>query len=412
MSDLSGKFASFEEQSATQHTELMDALNTIAFALGAPPTTPTTNLGDILTALNTLNDTLSAILTANGGYYVSSLNTLDLINIGIDTQLNNNSLNAQRIIAAIYATFCDCTTDTPLLGPPLDVTPTEIVNDAKCRRIQFYLSVFGNWLNKIANYGASGASITGGTLAYLLSVAAADAGLVATGAEVGAAGGIPGVVVGAVVGLIVVAIYTFGGSVLIDYANQFNDATLRDNMVMAMYAATNADEGYTAFKTTLLAGMSTIPAEIIYTLWWGAWSNDIYSGVPTVDDSAFDGSICAPAEPQCYEFTAVATHMIAHPSSGGGGGELDLYTIPWTSPFTFSSITFDGVVECNQPFMNRTDLFGWRIRCTSGSATMSTQFEGVHDITSDVWTVDVHTTEINVYNTNSAFTIEICQPLL
>jgi hypothetical protein len=295
MTNLANKFSSFEEQLSTQHTEVMDALNTIAYAIGAPPTAPTTNLEDIYTQLTALIDGMALIYNANNTFHAALLDSVGLIYANTDIIITNNSLNAQRTIAAIYATFCDCVTDTPLISPPLDVTPTEIVDDAKCRRIQFYLSVFGNWLNKIANYGASGAAITSGTLSTLLAIATADAGIVATGVEVGAAGGIPGMVVGAVVGLIAVVAYTLGGSVLIDYANQFNDATLRDNMVMAMYAATNADEGYTAFKSTLLAGMDTIPAEIIYTLWWSAWSNDIYSGVPEVDDSAFDGSICAPA---------------------------------------------------------------------------------------------------------------------
>jgi hypothetical protein len=132
-------------------------------------------------------------------------------------------------------------------------------------------------------------------IATLLNGVITTAGIVATGAEVGAVAGPPGIVIGAVVALLTVAVYTFGGSVLIDYAAQFNDVTLRENMVLAMYAAENADEGYSAFKTTLLANMDTIPAEIIYTLWWSAWSNDVYSGSPEVDDSAFDGSICGPS---------------------------------------------------------------------------------------------------------------------
>lgn len=324
MSDLSGKFASFEEQSATQHTELMNALNSIAYALGAPPTTPTITLADVVTAINTLSDTLSAMYTADGNYYVSSLNTLDLINISLDTTLNNNSLNAQRIIAAIYATFCECNTDIPLLGPPLDVTPTTVVDEAKCRRIQFYLSVFGNWLNKIANYGASGAAITGGTLQALLLAAAADAGILATGVEVGAAAGPPGIVIGAVIALLTIGVYTFGGSYLIDYANQFNDPTLRDNMVQAMYAATNADEGYTAFKTTLLATIGGAAGEVIYTLWWSAWSNDIYSGTPEVDDSAFDGSICAPAETNCATVESDSLYGSQY-ANFSGAAELTAY---------------------------------------------------------------------------------------
>jgi len=106
-------------------------------------------------------------------------------------------------------------------------------------------------------------------------------------------------IIAGAVALITVAVYTIGGSFLVDFAAQFNAPTLRDNMVQAMYAASNAEEGYIAFKTTLLAGMDAIPAEVIYTLWWSAWSNDVYSGSPVVDDSAFDGTICAPEPEGC-----------------------------------------------------------------------------------------------------------------
>lgn len=313
MSDLSGKFTSFEEQSSAQHTELMEALNTIAFALGAPPTIPSTTLADISTQLTALIDGTALIYAANTTFYASMLSLAETISNNTDIIITNNSLNAQREIAAIYATFCDCATDAPLLEPPVDVTPTSLADEAKCRRIQFYLSVFGNWLNKIANYGASGAAITSTTLATLLASVTAAAGIVAEGVEVGAIAGPPGMIAAAVVSLIAIAVFTYGGSILIDYANQFNDVTLRDNMLQAMFAATTAEEGHSAFKTTLLAGMDAIPAEVIYTLWWTAWSNDIYSGTPEVDDSAFDGTICGEGEEvgECteYPFTMRADHF-------------------------------------------------------------------------------------------------------
>jgi hypothetical protein len=305
MANLETKFETLEAQLATQHEAIGNALDALLSALGVPPPTATVTLGDIAELMTAINNNLIGIAIANGSFHSAMLDLLGLINVNTDTIITNNSLNAQRTIAAIYETFCACATDTPLLAPPMDVTPTTLVDQAKCRRIQFYLSVFGQWLNKIANYGASGAAITGGTIATLLAVVAADAGIVATGAEVGAVGGPPGMIIGAVVGLIAVAAYTFGGSILIDYAAQFNDPTMQDNLLQALYAADNAESGYGAFKTVILANMDAIPAEIIYTLWWSAWSNDIYSGVPTVDDSAFDGTICIPL---FHEITTCTTY--------------------------------------------------------------------------------------------------------
>ena len=275
MSDLAAKFSDLEIQIGNNHTAISNALTAIIDALGGVPPTTTTTLADIATLLGSLGTDLDTVLTDNSTYYAASLDVLGLINTNLDTMVSNNSLNTQRLLAALYATFCDCATETPLISAPLDVTTTSLVDEAKCRRIQFYLSVFGEWLNQIANYGSSGAAVTGGTLAVLLQSVVTSAGIVATGVEVGAAGGPPGIVIGAVVALITIAVYTFGGSYLIDIANQFNDPTLRDNMVQAMFAATNADEGYTAFKTTLLASISGAAGEVIYTLWWSAWSNDV-----------------------------------------------------------------------------------------------------------------------------------------
>lgn len=292
MSDLTVKFETLEAQLADQHTDIVNGINAILAALGAPPPGDLITLDDIATQLNTINTNLLGIQSDNSAFYSSMLSVAGVISTNVETMLYNNSTNTQAVIAAIYTTSCACPSPSALLPLPIDVTPTELVDEAKCRRIQYYLALFGSWLTKIANYGSAAGFVTGDTLGALLGLAAAEAGLVATGAEVGAAAGPPGIVVGAVIGLISGAIFTLGGSVLVDYANQFNDPILRAAMVEAMFAATNADEGYTAFKETILANMSTIPAEIIYTLWWTAWSNDVYSGSPVVDDSAFDGTIC------------------------------------------------------------------------------------------------------------------------
>lgn len=424
---LETKFEALETQLATQHTAIDNALDSILTAMGAPPPTATVTLATIATQLTALNNNLIGIAIANGSFHSALLSLLtdtkatqlvqhnalidilDLINTNTDTIISNNSLNAQRTIAAIYATFCGCATDVPLLSPPLDVTPTEIVDEAKCRRIQFYLSVFGEWLLKIANYGSSTGYVTGEVLTVLLSSVTAAAGIVATGAEVGAAAGPPGIVIGAVIGLIAFAIFTFGGSVLIDYATQFNDATLRDNMVQAMYAASNADEGYSAFKTTLLAGMSTIPAEIIYTLWWSAWSNDVYSGTPTVDDSAFDGSICAPASE--FECTTIASI----PITITGYGTRD--AIEWPDPFPSSSTDEIGnTYDANQVLLG--DFNGFTIRMVSGPGARMLTFSGSPSYTlvdipyPTTVTITSSTTSLFIDHLGyyAPFTIEICPP--
>lgn len=353
---LEQKFETLETQLGTQHTEIMNALDTIATALGAPPPGPTTTLADVVTALTQTNTILNGIREDNSTFYAAMLDVAGLINTNTDIIITNNSLNAQRLLQAIYSTACQCPTPTALISPPIDVTPTSLADEEKCRRIQFYLSVFGNWLTKIANYGSAAGFVTGDTLGTLLGLAASEAGIVATGAEVGAAAGPPGIVIGAIVGLIIGAIATFGGSVLIDYANQFNTTEMKSALLAAMFAATNADEGYTAFKTTILANMDAIPAQIIYTLWWSAWSNDIYLGVPTVDDSAFDGTICAGESGSCTDVTSSAVTL-----SGGAVGQGIAWAIPGAT-LSDGIVTSSGAVTASVAIFVEGDYAGWTVR--------------------------------------------------
>lgn len=296
MSNLEAKFEALEAQLAAQAVLVNNSLDAIIEALGGVPPTPTTTLADVYSLLTTINSNISAAKSADSTFYAAMIDIASLIMGNTETMINNNSLNTQRLLAAILSTACPCTTTAPPLPPPLSVTPTPLVNDAKCRRIQFYLSVFSTWLFDIANYGSTGAMVTGGILFELLSSAELAAGLVIAGGEAGTIGGIPGAVVGAIIGLIVAAIYTFGGTQLVNWANDFTGAPVQSALLAALYAASNADEGQTAFQGVVSANFSAIPAGIINALWWSAWSNDLYSDTPVVNDSAFDGTICAPAE--------------------------------------------------------------------------------------------------------------------
>lgn len=289
---LEAKFEALEAQLTDQQTAIVNALDSILTALGAPPPTATVTLADTLAMMVALNNNLIGMAIANGSFYAAVLEQLAQLSTNTDLMITNNSLNAQRTIAAILSTYCPCPTGADLLPLPLDVTPTTLADEAKCRRIQFYLALFLNWLGKIANYGGAGAFITGDIIGTLLGLAAAEAGIVATGAEVGTVLGPPGVVIGAIVGLIVGAVGIFGASVLTDYYNQFLAAPVQTALLSALFSATNADEGNAAFQAVIGANFSPIPAGIINALWWAQWNNDIYSGTPVVDDSAFDGSIC------------------------------------------------------------------------------------------------------------------------
>lgn len=402
MTTLEDKFTALELQMTTQQTAVINALDSILTALGAPPPGPTITLADIAEQLTSMNDVLAAIQSDNSAFYAALLGTAGIISTNVETILTNNSLNAQRTIAAIYATFCACTTDAPTLSPPLDVTPTTAAEDEKCRRIQFYLSVFANWLDKIANYGNSASFVTGDVIGSLLSIAASEAGIVATGAEVGSAAGPPGIVIGAIVGLIAGAIFTFGGSVLIDYATQFKATVLQVALRQALYAEDNGAAGQTAFETTLNANMSTVPAAIISALWWSAWSNDMYSTSPTVDDSAFDGSICAPAS-GCITINST---VVGFASDGNGSA------IVWPSPLSALNHTPAGYTATYAVWLS-DDLIGYTITPSVAINWFPNWNFGSTTLPAGVtYTVPGHTVwaSIHTYPSTTPFSIELCRP--
>jgi hypothetical protein len=249
----------------------------------------------------------------------------------------------------------------------------------------------------------------------MLALLLLAAGIVATDVAVGSVAGPPGVVLATAVALITIAVYTFGGSQLTNYANEFNDPTLRDNMVQAMYAATDAHEGYLAFKSTLLAGMSTIPAEIIYTLWWSAWSNDIYSGTPEVDDSAFDGSICAPETDPCVDIDSVLT--LAYDAAFPELVNRQCIYFPdiETRNSGFASTEFDPAIVVPG------DYIGWSFELISGtSARLVMDSGGVVAIQlapDTPYTITIHTSAFFVDDVTpalglaGAYTIRWCAPV-
>src|SRR3982750_540281 len=174
MSDLTGKFGGFEDQIANNHTEVMNALDTIATALGAPPPGPTTTLADVITALTQTNTILNGIRTDMNGYLLEIFNTVDTIN-------NNASLNAQRLLTLMLQTACPCDTTTPLLPPDLITDPTELENDAKCQRIQLFLDIWRSWSISLGVYLNNHGSISSFQIQNLLDITLGDVGV--TGSE-------------------------------------------------------------------------------------------------------------------------------------------------------------------------------------------------------------------------------------
>ena len=149
MTDLSDKFSDLQSLLTTQHTETTAQLNDVLQALGAPPTSPTTTLDDLLAAIQQTNNLLSSIY-----------NTVSLISTNLETFSNNSSLNAQQLLTAIINTACACDTTAPFTPLPLDTTPFTPEEQAKCRRVQFFIDMYLTWNNHLSIYLNSGAMFT------------------------------------------------------------------------------------------------------------------------------------------------------------------------------------------------------------------------------------------------------------
>jgi len=390
----------------TNTGEVIDAINALTAALGGTPTAPTITLADVTAALGTSNLILAAIRSEQATQATAALSVLNSIDLSLATMLENNAANTKYILAALYATFCGCATGALPLAPPLIVTPTELPPDEKCQRIQFYISVFTSWLSKIATYTAATGGITSDVLGTLLALAATEAGLVASGAEVGSVLGPPGVVVGAIVSLIAGAVYLVGSAFLNDYIVDFNSPIFQSDLLNALYAANSAEEGQVAFENALVPYFSAVPAAILAALWWSQWSNDIYSTTPVIDASAFDSTLCVPPELECYEFVGESVTMHT------GSSEATFVGIVWPNDAVFVATDVSGATTATGAIWTTIDIYGWRLRALTGTCTAFLNTDASHALDGSQWTCDVHTTLVSVLNTsNEAFSLEICRPL-
>ena len=317
ITNLTDKFAAFQLQSATQHTELMAALNTIAFALGAPPTTPTTTLAD-----------LALILTSINARMLTTVNQATAIATNTDTIINNNSLNTQKLLRVLLDTACPCTSDLPYLPLPIDVTPTELTDTAKCQRIQYFLDLFRIWVVEVGVKLGQQLDISSDQTNRILQNTLADAGVV--GGQLNT--GIPTQSLNQIAHYIAVSIDSRGGSLTgSGMFGLFADGSVALTLSQALYLTNNAGAAIAAFHTALNEMvLSEWIVALLDAMFYGAWANDMFGTVPVVDASAYDGSACAPPgeEYTCVTVssTVIGQHnQITFPASGSPVWNTDPY---------------------------------------------------------------------------------------
>jgi len=381
MSDLSGKFEALGTQLATQHEAMMDALNTIAYAIG------------------TMNTNLSAIDTHLVSFHTETAEQLTDLFSTLDTFNNNSSLNAQRILTLMLQTACPCDATDPLLPLPVDTDPTELENNAKCQRIQYFLDLFGSWAITTAVYLDSHGSISSFQVKNLLDIALLDVGI--TDSELNHMSI-------STRDNLTILLNTSGSTSSINTAifNAINDTDFMDAMRQALYDADNASAGKSAADDVISANVSS-HANIIAAMFYASWLNVMYSTSPEVDASAYDGDICGPSSP--FECTTIASQVITITGYGNRNA------IAWPSPFTSTNVDEIG----NHYSANQVLLGDYQyciLTVTAGPGARLLKFNSgsyeAYSLGATPYMIPNPTTSIWIddFYTNSTFSVEICPP--
>jgi hypothetical protein len=362
--NLEEKFEALETQLATQNTAIINALDSILTALGAPPPTATVTLGDTLAMMVALNNNLIGMAIADGSFHtalLSAIGTLnnttadilsvvEQININTDTIITNNSLNAQRILTLMLQTACPCDITDPLLPLPVDTTPTELENDARCQRIQYFLDLFGSWAITTGVYLDNHGSISSFQVKNLLDIALLDVGI--TDSELN------NMSISTRDNLTIL-LNTSGSTSSINTAifNAINDTDFMAAMRQALFDADNASAGKSAADDVISANIST-HANIIAAMFYASWLNVMYSTTPEVDASAYDGDVCAPDEPELMMAIPITGCHSAQSIDAIMGDGSHLQIIEWTNGTNSNYVDAGTTQTSDHDVWGLDDLYG------------------------------------------------------
>ena len=335
----------------------------------------TSETSAILTAMGALSDIKTGVDDANtaintGNADFSSFASSLLTNLA--TMSANMTNGFRDVVNATNALYCPCSTDGPLIPVPPATTPTEATQAALCQRIQYFIDLYRIGVLVNASAYVASAGIMSGISASILQANALTERSITTG-EIAA--GMPTATQSGVASAWNNYIAAVGAATA--QANVFavaNDllawSTIRD----ALSISNNSSDGYAGFVTAIAAmGWDDGVKAIVSSGFYSAWLNDIYSAVPVVDASAYDGSACALPPLECADFTSVATT-----ASNGFNGEAIA-----TPPASFTSVavcnTSSGSVTWTQPCVIVGDMIGWTVRNITGSVRILHRPGGVTD---------------------------------
>lgn len=304
MSDLAAKFAALELQMTTQQTEVINALNAILIALGAPPPTATETLADTNLLLTAINNNLIGMRGENVDFYAALLDSVGLINANTDTMINNNSLNAQRLLIAIAANDpCKSCDIVPIEPPPLDVTP-QTPNQEHCQRMQaliYALLRFTVKLDVLSSFGLG------------FSPTVIRDAITEIYTELGVSGDLEFPSLGEVAQLAGAGAAYIVSNIFSSTSLPFEFQSISDELLTVLYDTDNASAGQSAYRSFLDgSGLDSTVIQLFKAMAYTSIFNLYYDSTNDLDVSGYDGTICAPEEElTCYTFTPEQCTTIA-----------------------------------------------------------------------------------------------------
>lgn len=389
MTDLQAKFTHLEDLLTLQHSE--ELANTDALPV-------------IQAGVDDVNTQIGAMVVDNAAFYDSILSNFQTLAV--------NMVNGFRdVVAAVNANYCPCDNSGPIIPVPPSTTPTTADGIALCKRIQYFIDLYRTGVLIGESSFVFDAGSLSGQAASILQANALSAVDITTG-ELSA--GMPSSVQVGVSSAWSNYIAAVGAPQA--QANVFAVASDVEQWSSIRDALFSADSAATAFPevATAIAGMEwpdSVKA-IVSSGFYSGWYNDIYSDVPIIDDSEYDGSVCGFVPGVCMTLTSVSVTD----DHGHSYWAIDQEIDGFEQVYLVGSASGD--VTTSLPVTWIGDFDQWTVCVISGSPYFQHRVEGqmsganfsIDNLDENLYT-SIITQVVQIASVVGPFVIRLCPPL-
>ncbi|MBL0830558.1 hypothetical protein JK320_25410 [Klebsiella pneumoniae] len=391
MTDLTSKFDGLETQLSTQHSDMMNALNALLSALGAPPPSPGATLADVVGALNQLALMVAGLRTDMATQHAAQLVQLQLLNSSTDLLLQNTSWNTKQLLLGLAALDPCKQCEIPSYDlPPIDETPVT-VDQEHCKRVQALLYAILRFTVKLDIISSLGAGFNVETI---------KAAFTEILTEVGAAGNLsislPSF--NELLTLVAACVEYIASNIFAGNDLQSSFLTIKSDLIQPLYEANTANAGIAAYRAGIDASSLPMPIKrVLKAIGYIALFNLYYGDTP-LDTTGFDGNICAPAQQDCVTLNS---------SSATVDGNATANIIIWDGQLDAIGNTVDSSngTQSNQPvWLNPTVQYVLTANdhCTLYNNHVATTMEVGQQVTLNIGTQNYALTA------NAPFSVTLC----